>query len=161
MDGEVQARFRSEVEQLTGTISSGRFSAAWQYPGLISHGMNLLEVGRRQSAERARAQRALDLRRRRAADMLRDAADRLAPDVLARLTRALRGAGTGAELEAAAAEIQAAAAAARSTEDRRREKQIDRTRSRIRRVSPAVASSGPAETWQDVLRRFAESQAAE
>ncbi len=61
-----------------------------------------------------------------------------------------------------AAEVEQSVAAARNNEERRRDREIDRTRSRIRKTLPrAVATAEPAETWQDVLRRFAESQASE
>jgi hypothetical protein len=52
-------------------------------------------------------------------------------------------------------------ATSRGNEERRRDREIDRTRSRIRKTLPRAAATEPAETWQDVLRRFAESQPAE
>jgi hypothetical protein len=161
LSGQSQDRFQGSVEGLIAGISAGKFSLAWQYPKVISDGMQLFEGHRRQNAEQFRAQRALEQRRKKAADSLREAGGRLAPDVLARLNRTLRSAGSGEEIDAVAAELEQSMAAARNNEERRRDREIDRTRSRIRKTLPRAAAPEPAETWQDVLRRFAESQSAE
>src|SRR5207244_2685941 len=44
----------------------------------------------------------------------------------------------------------------------RRDREIGRTRARINRTLPraALEAESPTETWQDVLRRFAEEQSA-
>lgn len=161
LDGEPRDRFQAEVDALIAGMSAGRFSLAWQYPKLIGDGMEQLEVYRRENAELVRAQRALEQRRRAAGDSLREAGTRLAPDVLARLNRTLRAAGSAEEIDAVTTEVQQSVAVARSNEERRRDREIDRTRSRIRKTLPRAAVTEPAETWQDVLRRFAESQAPE
>jgi hypothetical protein len=161
LSGPSQEQFQSSVDVLIAGISSGKFSLAWQYPRLIGDGMQLFESHRRQNAEQFRAQRALEQRRKKAGDSLREAGGRLAPEVLARLNRTLRSAGTGEEIDAVAAEVDQSVAAARNNEERRRDREIDRTRSRIRKTQPRAAVAEPAETWQDVLRRFAESQGTE
>ena len=161
LEGDSRDRFQAEVDALIGGMSGGRFSLAWQYPKLISDGMQLVEVHRQENAELARAQRALDQRRRKAGDSLREAGGRLAPDVLARLNRTLRSAGSAEEIDAVVTEVQQSVAVARTHEEKRRDREIDRTRSRIRRTMPRAAASEPAETWQDVLRRFADSQGSE
>jgi hypothetical protein len=161
LSGESQDRFQSTVDGLIAGISAGKFSLAWQYPKVIADGMQLLETHRRENAEQFRAQRALELRRKKAGDALRDAGGRLAPDVLARLNRTLRSAVSDGEIDAVVAEVDQSVAAARNNEERRRDREIDKTRSRIRKTLPRAAAPEPAETWQDVLRRFAESQPAE
>jgi hypothetical protein len=56
-----------------------------------------------------------------------------------------------------ATELDHAVAAVRTLEARRRDREIDRTRERLRRSLPRGANAeGPAETWQDSLRRIAE-----
>ncbi len=162
LSGESQERFQASVDSLIGGMSGGKFSMAWHYPKLISDGMELFENHRRENAEQFRAQRALEQRRSKAATALREAGGRLAPDVLARLNRALRSATGADEIDTIAAEVEQSVVAARNNEERRRDREIDRTRSRIRKTLPrAAATAEPAETWQDVLRRFAESQASE
>ena len=160
LSGEPLQRFSATVDALIAAISSGKFSQAWQYPRVISEGMEVFESHRLANAEQLRAQRILEQRRKKAADSLREAATRLAPDVLARLNRALRSAVTAEEIDAVTTEMEQSMTVARSSEERRRDREIDRTRSRIRSTSPRAAAE-PAETWQDVLRRFAESQASE
>ena len=161
LGGEAQERFSASVDALIAGMSAGKFSLAWQYPRLIDEGMELFEEHRRQNAEMFAAQRALDVRRKRASDSLREAGGRLAPDVIARLNRTLRNATDAAEIDAVVVEIDQSVSAARSNEERRRDREIDRTRSKIRKTIPRAATAEPAETWQDVLRRFAESQTAE
>jgi hypothetical protein len=161
LSGPAQEQFQSSVDSLIAGISSGKFSLAWQYPRLIADGMQLFESHRRQNAEQFRAQRALEQRRKKAGDSLRDAGGRIAPEVLARLNRTLRSAGTAEEIDTVAAEVDQSVTAARNNEERRRDREIDRTRSRIRKTQPRAAATEPAETWQDVLRRFAESQSSE
>ncbi len=162
LSGEPQERFQANVDGLIAGMSSGKFSLAWQYPKLIADGMTLFEGHRRDNAEQFRTQRALEQRRKKAGDALREAGARLAPELLARLNRSLRSANSAEEIEAIATEVDQAVAAARNNEERRRDREIDRTRSRIRKTLPrAAATAEPAETWQDVLRRFAESQASE
>ena len=161
LNGTAQDSFQQSVDQLVAGMSAGRFSLAWNYPKLIDEGMELFEDQRKENAEAFAAQRALDSRRRKASDALREAGTRLQPDVIARLNRSLRNATSAEEIDAAAAEIEQSVTAARSNEERRRDREIDRTRSRIRKSMPRATASEPAETWQDVLRRFAESQATE
>jgi hypothetical protein len=159
LSGESLERFQAMVDALIGGMSAGKFSLAWQYPKLISDGMELLEASRRENTERLKEQRALDQRRKKAGDGLREAAARLAPDALARLTRSLRSATTVNEIDAVATEVDQSVATARNNEEKRRDREIDRTRSRIRKTLPRAVTTEPTETWQDVLRRFAETQA--
>jgi hypothetical protein len=161
LSGESQERFQVSVDALISGMSAGKFSLAWQYPKVIADGMELFEQHRRENAEQFQAQRALEQRRKKTGDALRTSGARLAPDVLARLNRTLRTATTADEIEAVATEVEQSVATARTNEERRRDREIDRTRSRIRKTLPRAAVAEPSETWQDVLRRFAESQAAE
>jgi hypothetical protein len=64
-------------------------------------------------------------------------------------------------MDAVVTEAQQSVAVARTHEEKRRDREIDRTRSRIRKTLPRAAATEPSETWQDVLRRFAESQGSE
>ncbi|MHB8719168.1 MAG: hypothetical protein ACYDAC_09815 [Candidatus Dormibacteria bacterium] len=162
LSGTDHDRFQEDVDTLVAGMSAGRFSLAWNYPRLIEEGWQLLEAQRREGAAAFAAQRALDQRRRRAADALREAGTRLAPDVIARLSRSLRNAAGTEEIDAISAEIEQSVMVARSNAEKRRDREIDRTRSRIHRAMPrAAAASPPAQTWQEVLRSFAESQALE
>jgi hypothetical protein len=161
LSGEALQRFQGTVDALIAAISSGKFSQAWQYPRVIGEGMEVFESHRRENAEELRAQRILEQRRKKAGDSLREAGARLAPDVLARLNRTLRSAVTAEEIDAVSTEMDQSVTVARSSEERRRDREIDRTRSRIRNTLPRAGAAEPAETWQDVLRRFAETQAAE
>ena len=158
LDGGSREQFQASVDGLISGMSAGRFSLAWQYPKLISDGMELFEAHRRENADQLRAQRALEQRRKRAADALREAGPRLTPELIARFNRGLRSATTAEEIDAMASEVEQSVASARSNEERRRDREIDRTRSRIRKTLPRATATEPAETWQDVLRRFAESQ---
>ncbi len=162
LSGDAQTRFQDDVATLIAGMSAGRFSLAWQYPKLIAEGMELFESHRRENAEHFKAQRAVEQRRTKAGSSLREAGGRLAPDVLARLNRTLRAAVSAEEIDAVAAEVEQSVASARNNEERRRDREIDRTRSRIRKTMPrGVTTAEPTETWQDVLRRFAESQPPE
>ncbi len=161
LSGELQERFQASVDALIGGMSAGKFSLAWQYPKVIADGMELFETHRRANAEQFQAQRALEQRRKKAGDSLRESGARLAPDLLARLNRSLRSATTAEEIDAVSSEVEQSVTAARSNEERRRDREIDRTRTRIRKTLPKAAAGEPAETWQDVLRRFAELQASE
>ncbi len=161
LSGESQDRVQASIDSLIDGMSAGKFSLAWQYPKVISDGMEVFEDHRRENAEHFKAQRALEQRRKKAGDALREAGARLAPDALARLNRAVRSATTAEEIDAVAAEVEQSVQAARNNDERRRDREIDRTRSRIRKTLPRVAVAEPAETWQDVLRRFADAQAAE
>ena len=163
LEGDVHDQFEARINELTEGISSGKFSLAWQYPDLVDEGRTLYETQRREGAETARANRQLDTARRRVLDRVRDAGDGLAPDVNARLQRQLRSAVDAEAIAAVNTELDGMLTTARSSADKRREREIERTRARIRRSAAAIGSteSAPqAETWQDVLRRFAEEQAA-
>jgi hypothetical protein len=161
LSGESQERFQASVDALIGGMSAGKFSLAWQYPKVIADGMELFETHRRANAEQFQAQRALEQRRKKAADSLREAGARLTPDLLARFNRSLRSATTAEEISAVSTEVEQSVTVARSNAERRRDREIDRTRTRIRKTLPKAAVAEPTETWQDVLRRFAESQASE
>ncbi len=163
LEGDARQEFKDKIDELTKGISAGRFSLAWQYPDLVDEGRTLYEKQRRESAESARANRQLDTARRRVQDRIRDAADQLGADVSARLQRQLRNATDAEAINAVAQELDGVATAAKSTAEKRREREIERTRARIRRTAAAAGTADAApqnETWQDVLRRFAEQQAA-
>jgi hypothetical protein len=162
LQGPARAQFLARIEELVGTISSGKFSSAWQYPDVIAEGRALQEKQRTDLAEAAKATRHLEGARRRAGDRLRDAAELLAPDAAARLQRALRAATDEEAIAAVEAEASRALSTARSAHNKRRDREIERTRARINRTLPraALEAESPTETWQDVLRRFAEEQSA-
>jgi hypothetical protein len=163
LEGEAHEQFGRRINELTEGISAGRFSLAWQYPDLVDEGRALYEKQRREQAEGARVNRQLDGARRRVQDRIRDAGEGLAPDVAARLQRQLRSAASAEEINAVSTELDGVVTVARSSAEKRREREIERTRARIRRsaaATGAVAAEPEAETWQDVLRRFAEQQAA-
>lgn len=162
LEGERRAQLAQRVEELTRTISSGKFSQAWRYPQLIDEGQVLLEAQRRERAAASRQQHAVDTSRRRVGDQLREMTPRLPGDTATRLTRALRSANDQASIAAVSSEVERAVGTVRTAEERRRDREIDRTRARILRTLPRAAEAEPSgETWQDQLRRFAEQQAAE
>ncbi|HET9050531.1 MAG TPA: hypothetical protein VFO60_02445, partial [Candidatus Dormibacteraeota bacterium] len=163
LQGEDRAQFQQRVDELTAGITAGKFSLAWQYPALIEEGQKLLESQRTRLAENQRAQRLLDGTRRRSADRLREAAEVLGPEAAARLGRSLRQAPDAAAIAEIDAEVDKALSAARSVGSRRRDREIERTRSRLFRTVPkaALAEEPQSESWQDVLRRFAEEQGME
>jgi hypothetical protein len=163
LQGAARAQFLAKLEELVATISGGKFSSAWQYPEVIAEGRALQEKQRAELAEAAKATRHLEGARRRAGDRLRDAAEMLAPDAAARLQRALRAAPSDEEsIAAVEAEAMKALSTARSASNKRRDREIEKTRARIHRTLPraALEAESPTETWQDVLRRFAEEQSA-
>lgn len=160
LDGSARDELQSRIDELTAGISSGRFSLAWRYPDVVEQGRRLYELQRAEHAERAQASRALDTARRRATARLRDAADMLSSEASSRLQRTVRSAPDLAAIAAAEAELERTVGNARTAHTRRRDKEIERTKARIRRSTPrpAVVEQPAAETWQDVLRRFAEQQ---
>jgi hypothetical protein len=162
LQGPARAQFLAKLEELVATISSGKFSQAWQYPEVIAEGRAMQEKQRADQVELAKATRHLEGARRRAGDRLRDAAELLAPDAASRLQRALRSATDEEAIAAVEAEATRALGTARSAHNKRRDREIERTRARIHRTLPraAVEAESPTETWQDVLRRFAEEQSA-
>jgi hypothetical protein len=163
LEGDVRDQYAERINELTEQISAGRFSLAWQYPDLVDEGRALYEKQRRETAESARANRQLDTARRRVQDRIREAGDNLSADAAARLQRQLRAANDSAAINAVAGELDGVATAAKTTAEKRREREIERTRARINRSASAAGAAEAApqtETWQDVLRRFAEQQAA-
>jgi hypothetical protein len=165
LEGDVHDQYAQRIDELTAGISAGRFSLAWQYPDLVDEGRTLYEKQRRESAESARANRQLDTARRRIQDRIRDAGDALGADIAARLQRQLRSATDNEAINAVGTELDGVVSTARSSADKRREREIERTRARIMRSAAAagvaaVTEPPQTETWQDVLRRFAEQQAA-
>ena len=163
LEGDARDQFSQRITELTDGISAGRFSLAWQYPDLVDEGRTLYEKQRRDGAETARVSRQLDGARRRVQDRIRDAADQLGPDVAAKLNRQLRSANDTDAINAVGSELDGVATAAKTTAEKRREREIERTRARIRRSAAVTGTPQAApetETWQDVLRRFAEQQAA-
>jgi hypothetical protein len=160
LEGEMQKRYDGEVRALLAGISAGRFSLAWQYPGLIDRGQTLLEAQRREAEAEAARRRSLEDARRKINEQLRDAGTHLAPDTATRLQRTLRSAGDVDTVKTVGSELDRAVTVARTVEERRRDKEIDRTRERIRRSLPrSAAADTPAETWQDALRRIADQYA--
>lgn len=162
LQGEERAAFQRRIDEVTAAISAGKFSQAWQYPELVTEGRRLYERHRDANQAAQRAGRALETARRRAAERLRDAAGTLTPDHSARLHRQLRAATDAAAIAEVAAEADRSLNQARSSDARRRDREIERTRERIYRTLPraVTAAEEPSETWQDVLRRFAEDQEA-
>jgi hypothetical protein len=162
LQGPARAEFVARLDELTATISSGKFSMAWQYPEVIASGRTLQERQRSELAEQAKASRHLEGARRRAGDRLRDAAELLTADAASRLQRALRTATDAETIAGVEAEAARALSTARSAHNKRRDREIERTRARIHRTLPraALEAESPTETWQDVLRRFAEEQSA-
>jgi hypothetical protein len=160
LQGEERAAFLAHLEEITAGVSAGKFSLAWQYPALLEEGRARFEAQRARIAEQQRAGRELERARRSATGHLREAAGLLPADTSARLGRELRGAHDLEAIAAVDAEIARASEGARDSTTRRREREIERTRSRMLRTLPqaAVATEEPAESWQDVLRRFAEQQ---
>lgn len=161
LQGDERAQLRKRVEEVTAAISSGKFSMAWQYPEVIEEGRRAYERQRDLIAETQRQLRAVEGARRKAADRLREAGESLTPDAVARLQRALRAAGDAAAIAEVQDEAERALAQGRSSRTRRRDREIDKTRARLLRTLPAAAAAaddGAGETWQDVLRRFAEDQ---
>jgi hypothetical protein len=159
LEGQERDQFRARVEELTTGISTGKFSLAFQYPELVNQGRELVERQRVELAERARLARALDAVRRRVSGRLRDAGDLLSADARSRLQRSLRSATDEAGIAAVDAELDQVVGSAINAHSRRRDREIERTRARILRATPRTAEvEPPAETWQDVLRRFAEQQ---
>ena len=158
LEGPQRARFADQVKQLNDSISSGKFSLAWQYPQLIAEGTRQFEAQRKEHSERTAEQRALEAARRRAAEQLRDV-ESLAPDVSARLNRSLRSAPDPQAVRSVEAEIRQAASVSRTSQEKRRDREIEKTRERLQRSLPRTATAeAPAETWQDVLRKFAATQ---
>jgi hypothetical protein len=163
LEGDVHDAYAQKIKELTEGISSGKFSLAWQYPDLVDEGRALYETQRREGAESARANRQLDTARRRVQDRIRDVADQLGAEVSARLQRQLRSAPDADAINAVATELDGVSTAAKSTAEKRREREIERTRAKIMRSAAAAGAAEATpqtETWQDVLRRFAEQQAA-
>jgi len=158
LQGPPRARFAEQVKELNDAISAGKFSLAWQYPQLIAEGHRQFEGQRKEHVERSAEVRALEAARQRAADQLRDAGS-LPPEVTARLNRSLRSASDPAAVRAVEAEIREAAIGSRTIQEKRRDRQIEKTRERLKRSLPRAASiAAPAESWQEVLRRFAAEQ---
>ena len=156
--GEPREQYEREVADLIGAISGGKFSQAWQYPGLIARGEALFQANRREVEDHQKTRRALETSRRKVADQLRDNSGRLPGDLSARLGRALRAAEVPEAVQAVGTELDQALSSARTVEEKRRDREIDRTRERIRRALPRGAADEPAqtETWQDALRRLSE-----
>jgi hypothetical protein len=161
LQGDARAELQKRLDDLTAGISSGKFSLAWQYPDVVEQGQRLYEQQRADNAEAAKAARALETARRRASAHLRDSSGLLSADASSRLQRALRSAPDVAAVAAVEADLERTAGSARSAHSKRRDKEIERTRARILRSTPraALAEEPQTETWQDVLRRFAEEQA--
>lgn len=156
LDGEDRATLVARLDQLTSTMSSGKFSAALQYPQLIAEGMRSLDKQRKDSVAINAQRRSLETVRRKVSDQLRDATS-LNAEATARLNRALRSATDVEGVRAVEAEVGQAAGSARTSQEKRRDREIQRTRARIQSAVPHGAEE-QGETWQDVLRRFADQQ---
>ena len=158
LEGEARTTFQTSVDDLTAKVSSGKFSLAWQYPALINEGAALFEKHRHEHVEQSMARRSVDTARRKVSDALRDST--LSADAQARLHKALRAATDVEGIRVIETEVGQAAGVARSSQDKRRDREIERTRARIKATGPR-ASDAPTESWQDVLRRFADSQVSD
>jgi len=160
LEGDDRVHLRNRLDEITTGIGQGRFSLAWQYPQLVAEGRELYERQRRRQAETARVARTLETARRRVAAQLRDAGAQLGQEAASRLGRELRAAADTAAVSVVETELDRALGQARAASARRQHKEIERTRARIRRSTPNGATAEPetAETWQDVLRRFAKQQ---
>ena len=158
LHGNARGELELGIDDITSRISEGKFSHAFNYPQLIAHGQELYERQRQEQAEAGRAQRVLESARRHASDALRDGATQLTPEVSTRLTKALRAAGDLETIKTVETEVRQALDSARSGEERRRDREISRTKNRIQKTA---TPSGPAEDWQDVLRRLQEQMTAD
>jgi len=159
LDGDARATLQRSVDDLTDRVSSGKFSLAWRYPALIAQGMALYEQHRTDAAQATVARRTVDMARSRVSDQLRQLRDgAVGADVQSRLGKALRSATDMEAIRAVEAEIAQVTGIARTGHEKRRDREIERTRARIRAGAPRAAE-GPTESWQDVLRRFADTQA--
>jgi len=160
LTGDTRERYERDIDEFTSRINAGKFSQAFNYQQLIVHGQQLVDEERREHAEAARAQRAVETARRRASDVLKDG--RLASDSASRLNKALRSAGDVESIKALEKEVRQAVESARGVEVRRREREISRTRSRIEKTTPrGPTTATQPEDWQDVLRRLQEQMVAE
>ncbi len=162
LEGEARTNLQNRIDVLTTGINAGKFSLAWNYPRIIDDGHTLYQRSRQENAELFRQRRTIELARRKVANMLRDGAAKLGAETNARFTKEMRGANDLEAIASLETEVKADLAQARSAGERRRDREIDRTRQRILKTIPkSAASVAPQESWQDVLRRFAESQKAE
>jgi hypothetical protein len=154
LEGEFAEQLRRRLEEVTTAISSGRFSAAWQYPEVVAEGRRLLAEQRRQRAEREHQARVLEGARRRLLERVADVEGLVGQETLARLQRAVRAAPDLSTLRSAESDIERVLGQARTAWSRRREREIERARAKIR----GVARGGDGDTsralpWQEVLRR--------
>ena len=161
LEGEPREQYMSSIDELTGRISAGKFSQAFQYPNLIESGLSLYEQQRKEQEESERARKVLENARRSVSEMLRDASAQLSTEASSRLNKALRAAADQEAIGAVEAEARLAMDSAKVGEERRRDREISRTRSRIARATPKYAGGDGGETWQDVLRRLQEQMAQE
>lgn len=160
LEGEARHELQNKIDVLTTGISAGKFSLAWNYPRVIEEGNELFGKNRAESAAAARDRRDLENARRKVSDQLRDGGARLTADTSARFNRDLRAANDLEAITALGSEVTAALVQARSAGDKRRDREIDRTRQKMLKTLPrSAAAVEPQEAWQDVLRRFADSQA--
>lgn len=169
LDGEPRQELAASLAEVTQLISSGKFSAAWRYPDLITQGQRLYDGQAKQRLIAEREQRALEGVRRKASELLRDSAVSLPADVATRLNRELRSAADHAAINEVSTRIREAIASARAVQEKRREREIDRTRARIQR-SPAKparvsedseAAADPSDSWQDVLAKLKQQMSKE
>ena len=160
LEGDDRDRVQRRIDEVTGAIGDGRFSAAWQFPEIVAEGRRLYEEQRRRQAAEARQARALETARRRAQAHLRDAQDLLGAEASSRLQRALRSAADPDAVAAVEAEADRVLETARGATAKRRGREIERTRARIQRAASSAAEEPESDLqpWQEVLRRFAEQQ---
>jgi hypothetical protein len=162
LTGDLHEEYLERINAFLARINSGKFSQAFQYAQLITDGQQLVDRQRRENADAARAQRAIDGVRRKVGDALRDAGERVPAETATRLHRQIRAATDVGTLRGVEAEVKQAVGAARGVADRRRDREISRTKSRIEKTAPRGATAvEPAQDWQEVLRRLQEQMAAE
>ena len=157
---EPKQQVESRLHEMTEQISAGKFSVAWQYPQLVAFAEEAYAAQREQDSKSNAAKRSIDVVRRRAEAQLRSVSASLPPDVASRLDKSLRGATDLDGMTSVEQEILEASKSVQSVAQRRRSREIEKTRSRLARSIPngVATDEAPQETWQDVLRRFAEQQ---
>lgn len=153
LEGEELQRLRRRLDEVTGAIANGRFSAAWQYPDVVAEGRRLLEEQRRRRAELRRRTEAREGVRGRIRERLSQADGLLSPEVTARLQRLLGAAADETALTVVESEVARAVAAARVAWSRRRRREIERARARIQQATRSQGPAAAMPTWQEELRR--------
>lgn len=161
LHGTAREQLSARIEAMTSEISSGKFSVAWQYPDLLAYAEKLSQEQRAEDNAAYAARRSIDVVRKRAEAQLRAASAGMPADVASRLGRELGSATDVDGIRAVETQIAEAARSVASVAERKRTREIEKTKSRLARaIATKSGDSTGQESWQDVLRRFAEEQAA-